>query len=85
MSVTVSAGGTQTTDFGETQSSLAGSVFVDRDSDGVHAGSGEEGIAGVTVTLSGTNDAGDSCQSVATNKSRRKFSCSTLFCPAHTH
>jgi choice-of-anchor A domain-containing protein len=44
--------------FGELAgASLGGSVYADGDGDGVR-GTGEEGIAGVTVTLVGTNDRG---------------------------
>ena len=40
--------------FGETTGSLSGLVFVDTNSDGIK-GSGEAGLSGVTVSLSGTD------------------------------
>jgi large repetitive protein len=44
-------------DFGEyTQGTLAGVVYRDLNNDGVHAGAGETGIAGVGLTLTGTDD-----------------------------
>ena len=43
-------------DFGETLGSIRGSVFVDLDNDGVRD-AGEVGIAGATVTLTGTDAA----------------------------
>jgi len=46
-------------DFGElTGASVGGAVFVDADNDGV-LDAGEAGIAGVTVTLTGTDDLGN--------------------------
>ncbi|MPT46989.1 MAG: DUF11 domain-containing protein [Sphingobium sp.] len=56
-SVNVSPGQNQKVDFGDTSSTLAGSVFVDSDNDGVRQ-SGERGIEGVTVRLTGTDDSG---------------------------
>jgi uncharacterized repeat protein (TIGR01451 family) len=55
--VNVSAGASQSVDFGETVSSLAGAVFVDVDDDGVRQ-AGERAIPGVTVRLTGTDAAG---------------------------
>ena len=51
------AGGEDATgyDFDETRASLAGVVFEDDDNDGTQD-VGEDGIAGVTVTLTGTDD-----------------------------
>ncbi|SEN16681.1 conserved repeat domain-containing protein [Luteibacter sp. UNCMF331Sha3.1] len=43
--------------FGELTARLAGSVFVDADNDGIRD-AGEPGLAGVTVTLTGTNTLG---------------------------
>lgn len=45
-------------DFGFASSSLAGTVFGDDDNDGV-IDAGEDGIEGVTVTLTGTDDLGN--------------------------
>ncbi|AJA07027.1 conserved repeat domain protein [Sphingopyxis fribergensis] len=56
-SVNVSAGQNQSIDFGDTNSSLAGSVFVDSNDDGVRQ-PGERGIEGVAVRLTGTDEAG---------------------------
>jgi uncharacterized repeat protein (TIGR01451 family) len=56
-SVNVSAGANQSIDFGDTVSSLAGIVFVDSSDDGVPQ-SGERGLAGVAVHLTGTDAAG---------------------------
>jgi large repetitive protein len=52
-------------DFVETYSSLAGTVFVDTDNDGVQD-AGENGIPGVTVTLTGTDAAGNTVNRTAT-------------------
>jgi uncharacterized repeat protein (TIGR01451 family) len=56
VAITVTPGSTTTTDFGDTISSLAGSVFIDADSDGVRD-SGELGLANVSINLSGTDAA----------------------------
>lgn len=56
-SVNVSAGQNQSIDFGETNSSIAGSVFVDSNDDGIRQ-AGERGIEGVTIRLTGTDAAG---------------------------
>ncbi|MGK6354347.1 SdrD B-like domain-containing protein [Sphingomonas sp. DT-207] len=56
-SINVTAGQNQEIDFGETDSSLAGSVFVDSNNDGIRQ-PGERGIEGVTVRLTGTDGAG---------------------------
>jgi uncharacterized repeat protein (TIGR01451 family) len=58
-SINVTAGQNQAIDFGETDSSLAGSVFVDSNNDGVRQ-PGERGIEGVSVRLTGTDGAGAS-------------------------
>jgi protocatechuate 3,4-dioxygenase beta subunit len=51
-------GGTTGYNFGETLSTISGSVYVDADNDGVRD-AGEFGISGVTVTLTGTADDGE--------------------------
>ncbi len=61
-SVTVIAGGAATADFADTTSSIAGQVWSDANNNAVHD-SGEPGIAGVTVTLTGTD-----ANSVAVNR-----------------
>jgi large repetitive protein len=52
-------------DFGEGGSTLAGSVYVDLDNDGVRD-AGEPGISGVTVVLSGTDTGGNPFSRVLT-------------------
>ncbi len=66
--ITLGVGATSANNmFGELQpASLAGFVYVDANNDGVKQ-AGEAGIANVTVTLTGTDDLGDSInQAVAT-------------------
>lgn len=56
-------------DFGEVKpSSIEGTVFVDRNND-CEQQVGEEGIAGVTVTLTGTTDSGAVTQTTTTDAS----------------
>jgi uncharacterized repeat protein (TIGR01451 family) len=55
--VNVSAGASQSIDFGDTVSSLAGSVFLDSNDDGIPQ-PGERGLTGVAVRLTGTDAAG---------------------------
>ncbi|HEV7403125.1 MAG TPA: SdrD B-like domain-containing protein [Chthoniobacteraceae bacterium] len=55
--VTVAAPGPADVNFGEKLGSFSGKVFQDLDNDGVQ-GLGEPGIAGVTVTLTGTDALG---------------------------
>ncbi|WOK38119.1 SdrD B-like domain-containing protein [Sphingomonas sp. C3-2] len=57
VNVNVTAGSAQSIDFAETVSTIGGNVFVDGSDDGVLQ-PGEKGIAGVTVRLTGTDDAG---------------------------
>ncbi len=52
-------------DFGFATSSLSGTVFSDDDNDGV-IDAGEDGVADVTVTLTGTDDLGASVSRIAT-------------------
>ncbi len=44
--------------FGETQTSLSGTVYLDANNDGTKSGAAEVGIGGVTVALSGTTTNG---------------------------
>ncbi len=60
VAVTLSAGATQQVVFGETVSTLAGNVFVDGSNDGIRQAPAERGIPTVTLTLSGTDAAGNS-------------------------
>ncbi len=59
VALTLPAGGTASADFGETVSTLEAKTFVDINDDGI-LDPGEIGLEGVSITLSGTNDAGDS-------------------------
>lgn len=63
--VTVSAGANQSVDFGETVSTLAGSVFVDVNDDATFQ-AGERGLSGVTVRLVGTDATGAAVDRTAT-------------------
>lgn len=65
VSVNLTPGQTQTVDFADTVSSIAGHVFVDSNNDGVRQ-PGEAPIAGVLVTLSGTDAAGGAVNRTAT-------------------
>ncbi|MND57995.1 Serine-aspartate repeat-containing protein D precursor [compost metagenome] len=65
VSVNLTPGQTQTVDFADTVSSIAGHVFVDSNNDGVRQ-AGEAPIAGVVVTLTGTDAAGDPVTRTAT-------------------
>ncbi len=62
---TLPAAGSAGNHFGERAGSLAGSVFLDANNDGVRNG-GEAGIAGVTVTLTGTDASGAAVSRTAT-------------------
>lgn len=57
VAIVVPAGGAATASFADTLSTLAGSVFVDLDNDGVRD-AGEPGISGVTIAIAGTDAAG---------------------------
>ena len=59
--------------FGESGSGLSGLVYVDRNGNGVRDG-GEPGIAGVTVTLSGTDVDGNAVHVVTTTDSNGVYS-----------
>jgi uncharacterized repeat protein (TIGR01451 family) len=64
--ITVTAGAVVANqNFGETSGSLAGSVYFDANNNGVRDG-GEQGIAGVTVTLAGTDYNGTAVSRTAT-------------------
>lgn len=65
VSVNLTPGQTQTVDFADTVSSIAGHVFVDSNNDGVRQ-AGEAPIAGVVVTLTGTDAAGGAVNRTAT-------------------
>ncbi|HUH09738.1 MAG TPA: SdrD B-like domain-containing protein, partial [Brevundimonas sp.] len=65
VTVNLTPGQTQTVDFADTVSSIAGQVFVDSNNDGVRQ-AGEAPIAGVVVTLTGTDAAGGAVNRTAT-------------------
>ncbi|MEN5170793.1 SdrD B-like domain-containing protein [Brevundimonas pondensis] len=65
VTVNLTPGVAQVVDFGETVSSMAGHVFVDASNDGVRQ-SGEAGIEGVLVTLTGVDAAGNPVTRTAT-------------------
>jgi hypothetical protein len=52
VSVSLTSGATQTVEFGDTVSTIAGRVFVDANNDGIFQ-AGEQPIAGVTIKLTG--------------------------------
>ncbi len=58
-------GGSGGNHFAERLGSIAGSVYLDANNDGIRQG-GESGIAGVTITLTGTDAAGASVNRTAT-------------------
>ena len=57
---------------------ISGSVYVDANNDGIFQAS-EQGIAGVTVTLTGTNDNGTPVNMVTTTTANGGYSFSNLF------
>jgi len=65
VTVNLTPGVEQNIDFGETVSTLSGHVFVDTNNDGIRQ-PGEAPIAGVVVTLTGTDDAGNPVTRTAT-------------------
>ncbi len=67
------AGGSAGNHFGERASTLAGSVYLDASNDGIRQGS-EAGIAGVTVSLSGIDAAGNSVSRTATTDASGNYS-----------
>ncbi len=56
---------------------VGGEVYEDKNDSGVYNGSNDVGIAGVTLTLSGTNDLGTSISATATTGSGGTFSFTT--------
>ena len=80
-SIAVSAGGTVADqNFGESTSTLAGSVYVDVNDNGVRDAS-EQGVAGVTVTLTGTDAAGTEISRTATTGTDGTYSFGTTLDP----
>lgn len=70
--VSLTTAGGSNVDFGNTLSTLSGAVFVDDNDDGVRD-PGEPGIAGVTVRLIGTDEAGNAVDLVQTTASDGSF------------
>ena len=72
--ITFAAGATATNYlFGETLGGLSGTVYVDANNNGVKD-SGEAGISGVTVTLSGTDASGGAVNSTAVTDASGNYS-----------
>ena len=63
--------------FGERAATLSGSVYLDANNDGLRQG-GESGIAGVTVTLSGSDAAGNNVTRTATTDAAGNYSFTDL-------
>ena len=72
VAVVVPAGGAATARFADTLSTLAGSVYVDLNGNGIRD-PGEPGINGVSVNISGTDAAGQSVNRVATSDASGNF------------
>jgi large repetitive protein len=67
------AGGSPNNHFGERVGSLAGSVYLDANNDGTRQGA-DAGIAGVTVTLTGTDAAGNPVNRTTTTDASGNYS-----------
>jgi hypothetical protein len=63
--------------FGERAATLSGSVYLDANNDGIRQG-GESGIAGVVVTLTGTDAAGNNVTRTATTDAAGNYSFTDL-------
>lgn len=83
VTVTVSAGQTRSVDFADTVSTIAGTVFVDGNNDGVYQG-GEQPIPGVTVTLTGTSAGGSAVNLTTTTNASGGFSFADLLGGTYT-
>jgi uncharacterized repeat protein (TIGR01451 family) len=83
VTVTVSAGQTRSIEFGDTVSTIAGTVFVDGNNDGVYQ-NGEEPISGVTVTLTGTAANGTAVNLTTTTNASGIFSFGDLLGGTYT-
>ncbi|MET0281805.1 MAG: SdrD B-like domain-containing protein, partial [Steroidobacteraceae bacterium] len=66
--------------FGDSTGALAGTVFFDRDANGASNGS-DDGIAGVTLTLAGTNAAGGAVILTTTTDATGAFAFNDLLAP----
>ena len=67
-------------DYGETVGSLAGSVYVDANNDGVHQ-PGETGIAGTTVALTGKDATGTAVNRTAVTDASGNYTFANLLAP----
>lgn len=83
VTVTVTAGQTRSIDFGDTVSTIAGTVFVDGNNDGTHQ-AGEQPISGVTIALTGTAANGASVNLTATTNASGGFSFGDLLGGTYT-
>ncbi len=78
--ILLAAGGnSQANNFGEVlQVAVSGTVFLDMDNDGAIAASGESGLAGVVIELTGTDDTGASVTLSTSTDKDGKFSFENL-------
>ncbi|HEX2916673.1 MAG TPA: SdrD B-like domain-containing protein [Chloroflexia bacterium] len=83
LNVTLTASGLTNQNFGETTSSLSGVVFSDPNSNGSQD-SGETGIGGVTLTLSGTDANGNPVNQTTTTAADGSYSFSGLLSGTYT-
>ena len=83
VTVTVSAGQTRSIDFADTVSTIAGTVFVDGNNDGVYQ-AGEQPISGATVTLTGTAANGTAVNLTTTTNASGVFSFGDLLGGTYT-
>nr|WP_298719688.1 SdrD B-like domain-containing protein [uncultured Steroidobacter sp.] len=74
------AGTTNNHDFGDSTAALTGTVFFDRNANAVNDGS-DTGIAGVTLTLTGTNASGGAVSLTTTTNASGAFSFDDLVAP----
>jgi len=80
VAVTVPPGGAATAHFADTRSTLAGSVYVDLNNNGARD-SGEPGIVGISVTLTGTDAAGNAVNRTAATDANGNFLFADLLTP----
>ncbi|MFO0802292.1 MAG: SdrD B-like domain-containing protein [Gemmataceae bacterium] len=80
--ITLTTTGAANANFGETLATLSGTVFADTDGDGIRD-AGENGISGVTVTLTGTDVDGNPVNRTTTTDASGNYTFSDL--PAGTY
>jgi len=83
VATTVTAGGVAVVNFGDTVSTIAGSVYVDTSGDGQRQAS-ENGISGVTVALTGTNAAAGAVSQTTTTDANGDYKFSDLLSGTYT-